>query len=204
MRNFFWVKDVPFNAILVENLRCMSSIAKTLGYNEDIIYFNEQADLITEAMRKFMYEDGIFWSTYDLDYKKIKTLTWSIFSPLFAGILTDEEAKNIVDKYLKNENKFNTKFSVPTVAVDEVSYNPDGFWRGPVWMATNWFIFKGLMRYGFVEEAKKILDSSLDLIEQSGFREQYNPNTGEGLGAKDFTWGGLILDMDISLYKGKS
>jgi len=29
-----------------------------------------------------------------------------------------------------------------------------------------------------------------------GFREYYNPFTGEGMGARGFTWGGLVLDME--------
>ncbi|WP_439673173.1 hypothetical protein [Cupriavidus necator] len=32
-------------------------------------------------------------------------------------------------------------------------------------------------------------------IERSGFREYYNPFSGEGYGAKDFTWSGLVIDM---------
>ena len=43
--------------------------------------------------------------------------------------------------------------------------------------------------------ADEIYRSSLALVRKSGFREYYNPFTGEGYGAKDFTWGGLVLDM---------
>ena len=35
----------------------------------------------------------------------------------------------------------------------------------------------------------------LAAMEKSGFREYFNPQTGEGLGAVDFTWGSLIIDM---------
>ena len=63
-------------------------------------------------------------------------------------------------------------------------------------IGTNWFIYKGLKNYGFLEIAQQIKDSSLKLLSNSGFREYFNPQTGEGLGAKNFTWGGLILDMD--------
>lgn len=196
MKNFFWVKDVPFNAIMVENLNILSHIAKALGNTADAKYFKKQAGLITLAMRKFLLEDGIFWSTYGADYKKIKVVTWAIFSPLFAKICTKDEAKTVVDKYLLDPKRFKPKYSVPTVSLDEPSYDSSGFWRGPVWMATNWFIFKGLLNYGYQDVAEEIAKSSLDLLENSGFREQYNPQTGEGLGAKDFTWGGLVLDMN--------
>ena len=70
-----------------------------------------------------------------------------------------------------------------------------GFWRGPTWIGTNWFIYKGLVNYGFFNLAQELLESSIKLIKQSGFREQFNPLTGEGRGAKEFTWGTLIIDM---------
>lgn len=195
MRDFFWVKDVPFNAIMVANLNIMAKMAKLLGQDKDAAFFSEHARLITQAMRKFMLEDGLFWSTYDRDYKKIKVLTWAIFSPLFAKICTDEEAENLIDNFLLNKNKFKLKFVIPTVSQDDSSFDPQGFWRGSVWIAINWFIYKGLLNYGRKDLAQAILKSSLELIERSGFREYFNPLTGEGLGAKNFTWGGLILDM---------
>lgn len=198
MKNFFWVKDVPFNAIMVENLRSLSLIATLLGYKADAAYFAQQALLIKDAMRELMLEDGLLWSTYGQYYKKIKIFTWAIFAPLFAKIYTAFEAKELIQKYFYDKDKFYLPFIVPTVARDEPSFNPAGFWRGPVWMAVNWFIFKGLLNYGFQKEALELLLSSCKLIEQSGFREQYNPLTGEGGGAREFTWGTLVVDMLLS------
>lgn len=66
---------------------------------------------------------------------------------------------------------------------------------GATWIGANWFIYKGLVRYGMVDEAKKIYNASRVLIEKSGFREYFHPETGEGIGAENFTWGGLVLDM---------
>lgn len=195
MRNFFWVKDVPFNAIMLINLKLLAKIAEKLGNDEDSLYFIKQAEEIDTAMRKYMLEDGIFYSTYGEDYKKIKVKTWAIFTPLFAGILNPSEAKKLVYDHLLNKNEFWTKFPVPTTAIDEPSFDPQGFWRGPTWISVNWFIYQGLLNYGFTDIAKQIKKSSLELLEKSGFREYFNPFTGEGLGARNFTWGCLVVDM---------
>lgn len=195
MKNFFWVKDVPFNAILIENLILLSSISDKLNRNKESEYYYNQALLIKGAMRKLMLEDGIFWSTYGTDYTKIKVKTWAIFSPLFANVATDSEAKNLVKNYLLNPEEFYLPFTMPTTAKSDPAFDPNGFWRGPVWMSTNWIVFKGLTNYGFHTEAKHLLDNSIQLLEKSGFREQYNPLTGEGYGAMNFTWGGLVIDM---------
>lgn len=195
MKNFFWVKDVPFNAIFISNLEATEEIAEILGKNEDADFFKRKSGDVKDAMRKLMLEKGVFYSTEGTDYKKNKVKTWAIFAPLFAGIATNEEAKELVNKYFLNKDEFNLPYLVPTVPLSEPSFDPKGFWRGPVWMASNWIVYKGLMKYGFFEEAQKVSDSSLKLLEKSGFREYYNPFTGEGLGANDFTWGGLVLDM---------
>ena len=49
---------------------------------------------------------------------------------------------------------------------------------------------------GFDAEANVVRDSIRALIEKSGFREYYNPFTGEGYGARNFTWSGLVVDMN--------
>lgn len=195
MRNFFWVKDVPFNAIMVENLRILSKISDKIDKKGDAIYFTKKADEIAKAMRELMLEDDIFWSTYGEDYKKIKIKTWAMFAPLFANVLTYPEADKLIKDHLLNKKEFWTDFPIPTVALDEPSFDPKGFWRGPSWIATNWFIYKGLLNYGFKDIANEIRKSSENLIQKSGFREQFNPLTGEGQGAENFTWGGLIVDM---------
>ncbi len=195
MKNFFWVKDVPFNSILVQNLAALALIAEQLGLKDDALDFQAQQLNITKAMRTNMVEDGLFWPTYGEDYKKIKVLTWAIFVPMFAKILTQEEAQELVDKHLLNPQEFWTKYPVPTVALNDPAFDPAGFWRGPTWVGMNWFIYKGLMNYGFTEIADKILQGSIDLLDHSGFREQFDPITGEGLGASDFTWGTLVVDM---------
>ncbi len=195
MRNLFWVKDVPFNVIMVKNLDCLSKIAKILGFLKDSEYFSNQQIEISKAMEKLMFEDGLFWSTFGLDYQKIKVKTWAIFAPLFAKLYSERQVEILLRKFLHNKNEFKTNYIVPTVSKDEVSYNPKDFWRGPVWIAVNWFIFKGLINYGLKKEAKEVADASFKLLKKSGFREWFNPDTGEGLGAKEFTWGGLVLDM---------
>lgn len=196
MKNYFWVKDVPFNSIFVENLRLLSLIAKDAGYVEDSLHYEEQRALCIKAMRERMFEDGLFWSTYGMDYTKIKIKTWAIFSPMFAEILTKEEALMLVENYLKNPEEFGTSYTIPTVSVSEPTFDPLGFWRGPVWMSTNWFVYKGLLKYGFVTEAEKIREQSTELIKKNGFKEQFHPITGNGLGAENFTWGAIILDMN--------
>ncbi|MDE2038160.1 MAG: hypothetical protein KGI69_03000 [Patescibacteria group bacterium] len=195
MKHFFWAKDVPFNAILAENLSVLSKIADVLGFKEDSLRYAEEGLLVSRAMRELMMEDGLFWPTYGEDYVKTKVKTWALFAPLFAGIPTAEEARALVSGYLESPAEFKAAYPVPSVSRSDPAYDPKGFWRGSVWMAVNWFVRRGLKRYNMDDHGDRILQSSVELLERSGFREYFHPDTGEGMGAESFTWGALVVDM---------
>jgi len=195
MEKFHWVRDVPTNAILTVNLLYESLIAGELHEFNQATWARQQSEEVAAAMRKYMLEGNVMWSTMGRNYHHIEVKTWAIFAPLFGNILTPEEAHRLVSGHLLNKKEFAARYSVPTVALNEPSFDPKGFWRGPIWMATNWFIYLGLLNYGYEREAAKILEDSLMLVTKHGLREQFNPLTGEPMGAYNFTWGGLVLDM---------
>lgn len=196
MHERFWVKDVPFNAILVKNLECLAQIAGVLDKGEANRFAKLHQELITFTMREYLMAEGVFWSAIGLEHGHIKVSTWAHFAPLFAGLYTKEEAAALVQTHFYSQSTFNSPFGIRTVSKQEPSYRSDGFWRGPIWFAPHWFIYKGLMDYGFIKEAAWIREVSRGLIEKHGFREYFNPENGRAYGAHNFTWGTLVLDME--------
>lgn len=199
-----WVRDVPINCILIENLRFQAHMYKICGQISKQRQTISIRKAMIQAMRSNLLRNKIFWSSVGLGYRPINVKTWAIFMPLYARIATRSEAEAAIS-YLIDKGEFNTTFGVPTVALSEPSFSPDGDWRGddwagtnwrgPVWIGPNWFIVKGLQNYGYTRLANHIIENSLALISLSGFREYYNPLNGEGHGADNFTWPGLVLDM---------
>ena len=91
-------------------------------------------------------------------------------------------------------------YPVPSVAMNEPSdLTPTAenklVWRGPTWINSNWYIARGLRRHGRPDLARRIEDRSAALVERAGFREYYDPHTGQGFGARDFSWTALALDL---------
>ena len=195
MQERFWVKDVPFNAILVKNLERLGMIAEVLGETEAKKYAVLNHDLIKFTMREFLMAEGVFWSAIGLEHGHLKVATWAHFAPLFAGLYTPEEAKELIRTHFNDFGTFRSLYGIRTVSKQEASYRSNGFWRGPIWFAPHWFIYKGLKDYGFTEEAKWIRDASVALIEKHGFREYFDPESGRAYGAHNFTWGALVADM---------
>ena len=78
--------------------------------------------------------------------------------------------------------------------------NPSN-WQGPVWVVNNYLLFRGLMRYGFTDEAADLYAKTRDLlrrdIEATGTsHENYHSETGEGMAHTDFMcWNLCIFAM---------
>jgi len=53
----------------------------------------------------------------------------------------------------------------------------------------------GLKEQNELDLANKLASKTLDLVKKSGFREFYNPYTGEGMRAKSFGWSTLVAIM---------
>ena len=43
-----------------------------------------------------------------------------------------------------------------------------------------------------------IVEKSVELVSKNGFREFFNPFSGEGYGAHNFSWSTLVVDMILS------
>ncbi|MFQ7526886.1 MAG: MGH1-like glycoside hydrolase domain-containing protein [Mediterraneibacter gnavus] len=78
---------------------------------------------------------------------------------MYAGFATKEQAEAMVH-HISDEETFASPYGVTTLAKDEkmfdlsVTNNPSN-WLGPIWLVANHIIFKGLLNYGYIEEAEK-------------------------------------------------
>src|SRR6185312_9271697 len=91
----------------------------------------------------------------------------------------------------------------PSVPPTEPSFSTreDGFlwirryWRGPTWINSAWLIWLGLVRLGYEEQAHELASRLGQAVRLSRLREYYHPYTGRGMGAVDFAWSSLILEL---------
>jgi len=195
-KNIFNVKCLVFNSIYLRNLKSMLKLAKVIGSKE--VGFYEDLIKKTESSfkKKFLNrKTGLLTTFFNKGFVK-NDMNFSIFMPMFASVLSKTEAKKLVDKFLLDDDLFWTKYPVPTVAKNNPDFEGDRYWRGSIWINVNWFIVRGLRDYGFEDVADEIKEKNLKLVEKTGFFEYFNPLNGKGLGPSDFSWSGLVFDMD--------
>ncbi|MDP8206119.1 MAG: hypothetical protein P9L92_05600 [Candidatus Electryonea clarkiae] len=147
---------------------------------------NERAKSLRKGLIEKLWNSrlGRFEYLDTISNKRISSNILAAYVPL----IIDDLPEDIVQSLKTNlQVYFNTNFPFPTTSTESTLYDPFCYWRGPVWINMNWLLAKAL--------GNQLVESTLALVEQSGFREYFNPETGEGLGAENFTWtAALVID----------
>ena len=176
---------------------------------KDGFFYSADLNLIDdEAMD---YSRRGFGRTYDSLIMKIGT--WSGFLALWSGVATPEQAERVVAENYRDERTFNAPFGVRTLSKLEKMYSvvasgcPSN-WCGPVWGISNYLTFRGLVRYGFTDDARELAERTIRLygrdFERFGaLHEYYDPENGEPILNRGFqNWNYLVLNM-ITWLEGK-
>jgi len=191
--------DLTFNAAWAKANEDLAYLCSEAGLTKQSAYFASLYTKTAEAYRQILWDDkeGFFFGK-NIDSKvhhpaKIS----SAFLSLWAGVPSVSMAEQLVDALL-DRRRFQSELGIPSTSFDSSSFEPNCYWRGPVWININYLIVQGLRRYGYFDTARELVEKSRSLVHNSGYREYYHPFSGEGLGAKNFSWSALIHLMDPS------
>ena len=176
----------------------MEKLAALVGDDPEV--FAERRRRLLRSMLELMYDErsAAFLDVQEPGSRKIPILTPTIFFPLAIQELDQGIAERILDRHFENEREFGAPHPMPSLDLRDPAFfagETPFIWRGPTWAPTNWFLYHALKKRGLHERAERLRTSLTELIQASGFREYYDPFTGEGHGAREFTWSGLLLDM---------
>jgi len=197
----FVVEDVLVNTIYALGQAALGRLLADAGDAAGARDFEVRAALTRKSLFEKCWDEkaGLFFDLAGNGERKLTTNSVSSLLPLALPELPQEQAKKLI-AHLENPAEYAAAYPVPTVAMNEPGYDPGVVgrslvYRGPSWMNTNWYLTRGLRLHGRPDLADTVVDRSLALVEREGFREYYNPGTGQGNGAKDFSWTALILEM---------
>jgi hypothetical protein len=130
-------------------------------------------------------------------------VTWAALAPLALPDLPEAIGRRLVEDHLLDESSFWLPFGPPSVSAAEPSFSLDDtgllgrrrYWRGPMWVNAAWLLWLGLVRVGYGSEADELARRVAAAVATSGVREYYDPRTATGMGARDFGWSTLLLEM---------
>jgi glycogen debranching enzyme len=121
-----------------------------------------RADALRERFNRDFWLDGEGYVAMGLDREKqqIDGIGSSAGHCLWTGILDEDKAALVAQRLLSPE--LFSGWGVRTLATTNVGYNPLSYQVGSVWPHDNAIIAAGLMRYGFVSEAQRVIGGMLD------------------------------------------
>ncbi len=128
--------------------------------------------------------------------------TWAALAPLALPDLPEGIGRRLVEEHLLDPKRFWLPVAPPSVSAAEPSFEPGRargllrrYWRVPTWVNAAWLLWLGMMRLGYVQEAERMAAPLGEVVQREGLREYYHPRTGEGLGARDFAWTSLAVEL---------
>lgn len=226
--------SIYLNCLMVKELEAMEYLSEQLGMKYAVILYKSEREKLTNSIREHCYDerDGFFYNV-DINLREVdfsdggfyhrgmprhwdcliqRIDVWSGFMALWAGVATDEQAKRIAKRY-RDKKSFNCEGGIRTLSAQEKMYriiasNNPSCWLGPVWIISNYLTFRGLVKYGYTDEAREICEKTIrllgrDVIRFGAMHEYYSPDDGDPIINLGFqNWNMLVLNM-IYWYEGK-
>jgi len=178
-------EGVDLQSYIYREYLALTFLARRLGEDRDATAYEQKAASLKALVQQLMWseEDGSFWNIDSRTHSYVKIKTWTNFVPLWASIASPAQARRIIAALL-DPAQFWSPHGVRTLSRDEKLYDPErGYWRGPVWVLSNYLMMRGLLNYGRNAEAAELADTTQRLLvadfeKTGGMNENYNPETG--------------------------
>lgn len=195
----FLIQGPLMNAVLSKSNEDLAEIGRILG--KDVAQIEEWHRQTNRALREKMWHatHGAY-DVYDLRRnERIDTIIGAGFMPLLCGAPTKEDADmlySVLESKAFCSMSGERCYSIPNYSLQGEALSPSNYWRGPVWINTNWLLLQGLRRYGFLEKARRVKEDVVRLATHYGFHEYFDPLAGTGYGTDNFSWtAALFLDI---------
>ena len=179
------MESADLAAFLVLQMRELAEIAELIGKPDAAARWTEGAKLMLDAMLTRLWDGRRFAARSVPDAVPYPTSSLLDLMPIVLGDLLPEPIHQTLA--LRIEHHL-TEHGLATEATDSPRYDPDGYWRGPIWAPATVLIEDGLRRAGHTTLADEISRRFRTLCENSGFAENFDALTGQGLRDRAYTW----------------
>jgi hypothetical protein len=155
---------------------------------------------LTATIVERMYDEdsGLFRLIASPEPRRPPASTWTTFAPLALPDLPEAIGRRLVEDHLLDPARFWLPVPPTSVAATDPAFTTRDadvfgvrrYWRGPTWINAAWLVW-----LGYDAQARELAMRIAATVRDQGLREYYHPSTGQGMGAVEFAWSTLVMEM---------
>lgn len=173
---------------LLKLIELLNYIGDRLKIKQDRVHLEKL--LVSELSEKMF--NGEKFDSYDVFTSEINEHSKSIIE-LIPILVYDLLPKGHQRALISNFSNFVTEYGIASESPKSKYYKSDGYWRGPIWAPTTCLCYIGL-KNSDAKLATDIKEKYISLCNKSGFAENFDALTGQGLSDKAFAWTAAVYE----------
>lgn len=204
---------VDLSTYLACEFLAFSEICAAAGNTQKAAEYQKKGEEVIAAIEKHMWSEkhNMYFNCYPKTFKHVEIFAWTGLDPVAFSISKADRAEQVIRKTIASAEHFLRPCGLSSVAISEPLYNNSkrglygrarvSNWQGPMWILPNALVCRGLLKYGFKNEAAEIAGrvatTMINGLEATGtLYENYSAETGEPLWAPKFmSWNILTMEL---------
>jgi putative isomerase len=182
----FPIKSADLAAFLIIQMDTLAKLALQIGKTAEAQEWKIRADSTLDALITKLWDGNKFNSISTVTNTPAK-VSDTVFNclPIILGKRLPIDIRNSLVIEIKRHL---TDWGLASEHPDSSVYEPNGYWRGPIWAPPTMILVDGLYASSETELALDIAKKFCNLCDKSGFAENFDAQTGAPLRDLGYTW----------------
>lgn len=174
-------------ADLILQMEVLADLAGRLDKKEEQAKWEQASQDMMEQFLQICFRENLPVALQSATGEEVENNSLLPYEALVLGKRLPEEKRTAMVKVLKSD-KFYTEYGFATESPASPLYRSDGYWRGPIWAPSTMLLLDGLAQCGEHALAREAAEKFANMVAKSGFAENFDALTGEGLRDRAYTW----------------
>jgi glycogen debranching enzyme len=182
------IEAPDLSAFLIIQMDVLAEVAEILGKPGEARAWQSRANNLLENLLAHSWRGDQFVASRSGTHETFDNQSLLLYVPIILGERLPEAVRAPLVAALKDKKRFLTPYGLATEMPSSLAYEPDGYWRGPIWAPSTMILVDGLAAAGERAFARELSRRFCDMAVRNGMAENYDALTGEGLRDRAYTW----------------
>jgi hypothetical protein len=197
----FRVLDAGFSGILARACADLGELAEQLGEGRIAEESRTASERVAAALRARAGSDGLLRAVDAIDESPLAVTSAGSALALLSPGLGDKQIATARAAVLQ-DGPLASRYGVRSLDRHHPERSARNYWRGPVWANITWLTARAFALHGEPLAAEELRGQMMRAVEGGGMREYFAPESGRGLGARDFGWTAALCLRELGSRAG--